>query len=180
MAPDLLPPDPPLGDGVIRLRPLVPGDVDALTRSGNDPEVQRFIPVPRPYRRADGEAYVARTIREWAEGTKAAFAIVEGTDDELVGVINVALSGAVGNSGYWVAPGARGRGVARRALTLVTEWAFSALGLGVILLEIRPENAGSRRVAEAAGYHEAGRIDVNTATGKKGGLIYTRLASDPR
>ena len=29
----------------------------------------------------------------------------------------------------------------------------------------------------SAGYHEAGRLDVNVATGKKGGLIFSRLAA---
>ncbi len=174
----LEPPDPPLTDGVIVLRPFVPGDADAIYRACQDPEIQRFIPVPRPYRREDAEAYVERTQRQWADGSKAAFAIADAADPDVVlGAINVAISGAVGNSGYWVAPTARGRSVARRALRLLTEWALGPLGLGVVLLEIRPENERSIRVAEACGYHRAGRIDVNTETGKKGGLIYTRLAA---
>ena len=36
-------------------------------------------------------------------------------DTRLLGAINVAVVGAAGNSGYWVAPAARGHQVARRA-----------------------------------------------------------------
>ncbi len=53
------------------------------------------------------------------------------------------------------------------------------MGLGVVILEIREENTSSISVAEAAGFHRAGRLDVNTATGKRGGLIFSRLAADP-
>jgi RimJ/RimL family protein N-acetyltransferase len=175
----LHPPDPPLTDGVVTLRPFSDADVEQITASCQDPEIQRFIPIPRPYQRADAEAYVRRTERQWAEGTKAAFAIVDASDLRmLLGAINVAINGAVGNSGYWVAPWARGRGIAGRALRLLTDWAFASVGLGVILLEIRPENAASIAVATRSGYHRAGEIDVNVETGEHNGLIFSRLASD--
>jgi RimJ/RimL family protein N-acetyltransferase len=54
--------------------------------------------------------------------------------------------------GYWVAAGARGRGVAGRALVLVTRLAFDVLGLE--RLEVRPhrENVASRAVALRTGF----------------------------
>ncbi len=172
-------PDPPLGDGVIALRPWTAADIDQVVEACADPATRRFIPIPDPYTRADAQTYVARTQRQWADGSKAAFAIVDADDaGRLLGAINVAVYESVGNSGYWVAPWARGRGVATRALRLVTQWAEHTLGLGVILLEIRPENLASMAVARAAGYHDAGQVDVNTATGKSGGRIFTRLISD--
>ncbi|MEJ5253723.1 MAG: GNAT family N-acetyltransferase [Acidimicrobiales bacterium] len=175
----LQPPDPPLTDGVIVLRPFSDADVEQIRSACQDPQIQRFIPIPRPYERAHAEAYVRRTRQQWAEGTKAAFAIVDAADPAvLLGAINVAINGAVGNSGYWVTPEGRGRGIASRALRLLTNWAFSTLGLGVILLEIRPENAASIAVARRAGYHHAGEIDVNLQTGEEHGLIFARLATD--
>jgi RimJ/RimL family protein N-acetyltransferase len=92
--------------------------------------------------------------------------------------MSLSIVDATGNCGYWIAPAQRGRGLARRALTLVTEWAFSSLQLAVILLEINEHNGASMAVARAVGYHQAGRIDVNTVTGKRGGLIFARLVSD--
>lgn len=181
MAPSrLVSPDPPLTDGVVTLRELTEADVDQIAAACQDERLQRFIPVPRPYTRHDAAAYVTRARRQWSTGEKAAFAIVAPEQpDELLGVISLSVVDATGNCGYWVAPAARGRGVARRALTLVTDWAFAHLDLAVILLEIHERNASSIAVATAAGYHRSGRIDVNTETGKRGGLIYARLVTDP-
>lgn len=173
------PPDPPLADEVVLLRPWRDEDVPQLVAACQDPDIQKYIPIPRPYRTTDAEQYVTRTTHQWRTGAAAAFAMVEPDDQDLVlGAINVTVSGPVGNSGYWVAPGARGRGIASHALRLLTGWAFAELGLGVILLEIRPQNAPSMAVAVAAGYHEAGALDVNLETGKQHGLIFSRLASD--
>ena len=94
-------------------------------------------------------------------------------------MISLSIVGQTGNCGYWVAPGARGRGVAGRALALVTDWAFSTLELAVVLLEINEHNPASLAVARRAGYHQAGRLDVNTETGVRGNLIYSRLVTDP-
>lgn len=179
MAIDLEPPDPPLTDGLVALRPFDDRDAEPIFAACQDDTLQRFIPIPRPYQRTDAEEYIDRTRDDWRQGAKAAFAIVDGRDpDRLMGAINVAIAGSAGNSGYWVCPECRGQGVATRALRLLTAWAFDTVGLGVIILEIRPENEGSIRVATAAGYHQAGRIDVNSQTGEEGGLIFSRLASD--
>ena len=53
---------------------------------------------------------------------------------------------------YWLAPGARGRGVATHAVELVAGWAFGALGLERLRITCDPSNHGSRHVAERAGF----------------------------
>jgi RimJ/RimL family protein N-acetyltransferase len=172
-------PDPPLTDGVLALRLFEDTDAEQITEACQDPALQRYIPVPRPYRLDNARDYIIRTRRQWDEGVKAAFAITRVDDPATVlGAINLATVGLGGNSAYWVHPAARGAGVASSALRLVADWALGDLGLGVVLLEIRPENLPSAAVARAAGFHESGRIDVNTETGKTGGLIFSRLASD--
>jgi ribosomal-protein-alanine N-acetyltransferase len=52
--------------------------------------------------------------------------------------------------------GARGRGIATRALRLVTDWAFSSLGVTRIELTTDPENVPSQRVAERVGFRNEG------------------------
>jgi RimJ/RimL family protein N-acetyltransferase len=175
----LEPPDPPLADAVIALRPVDRADIDQITAACQDERIQRFIPVPRPYTPADAADYVARAERQWASGEKAAFTITDvGDPTAVLGVISLSLVDATGNCGYWIAPDQRGRGVARRALSLVTDCAIAAHQHAVILLEINEHTPASREVARAVGDHQAGRIDVNTVTGKRGGLIFSRLVSD--
>ena len=63
-----------------------------------------------------------------------------------------------GEIGYWVAAGARGRGVATRATRLLAEWAREALGLTRIEVLPHKDNGPSRRVAEKAGFRDSGAL----------------------
>lgn len=180
--PVLAVPAVPLDDGVVRLRAWVETDIDQITVACQDERIQRFIPIPKPYVRDDARQYVARTRQEWASGEKAAFAIVDATDPAVVlGAINIALGGFTGTSAYWVAPAARGYGMARRALLLLTDWAFATVGLGIILLEIDPANEASLAVARSAGYHQCGTVALGTGTRPDAvtHLLFDRLAADP-
>lgn len=178
-APGLEPPDPPLADEVIRLRPWTEADAAQIDAACQDPHIQQFIPIPRPYARADAEAYVARTQRQWATGEKAAFAISDVDDPTVVlGAVSLAVVQRCGNAAYWIAPGVRGMGLATRALGLLTDWAVESLGMGVILLEIHHRNEPSRRVAVAAGYRQVGQLEVPTPDGRRTHLIYAHLSSD--
>lgn len=175
--PLLIPPVDGLSDGTVTLRPWRDGDVDQIWLACQDPTLHQFIAVPSPYHLEDAADYVERTRRQWRDGAKAAFAVVDAVaGTSLLGAATLAVSGATGNAAYWVAPGCRHRGVGTRALRLLTDWAFASLGLGVIILEISPANLGSRRVAEACGYHEVGHFVVNPPFGPSDHLIYSRLA----
>ena len=83
--------------------------------------------------------------------------------------------------GYWVAPWARGRGVATAATRALTAHAFGA-GLARLELLTQPENAASQRVALAAGYRREG-VRRSAGPGRDGGrydlLAWVRLADDP-
>lgn len=66
------------------------------------------------------------------------------------GIILGALRGA--HIGYWIDRAFAGRGYTTEAVKLLTEYGFSVLALHRIEINLRPENAASRRVAEKAGY----------------------------
>jgi ribosomal-protein-alanine N-acetyltransferase len=66
------------------------------------------------------------------------------------GIILGALRGA--HIGYWIDRSYAGRGYTTQAVNLLTEYGFSVLALHRIEINLRPENAASRRVAEKAGY----------------------------
>ena len=166
-----------LSDGTIALRGWRDTDAPQIYEACQDPEIVRFIPIPQPYGYDDAVAYVERTQHQWDDGTKAAFAIVADEDPDVVlGAINLAVSDSTGNAAYWLASWARGCSAASRALRLLTDWALHVVDLGVVILEIHPDNIASQRVADAAGYHRAGRLDFNDATGERNHLIYSKLA----
>jgi RimJ/RimL family protein N-acetyltransferase len=85
-----------------------------------------------------------------------------------------------GEIGYAVWPSARGRGVARRALGLLTRWGFDELGLERLELRISVANAASERVAERAGYRREGVLrSVHFKEGRRIDLgVWSLLRSD--
>jgi RimJ/RimL family protein N-acetyltransferase len=117
-------------------------------------------------------------------GTLAPFAIVASDNDrELLG--SVALmhpdwGHARAEVGYWVAARARGRGHATRAVRLICEWGFGALGLSKVLLLAAVGNPGSQRVAERAGFTREAvlRAYYVARDGRQDMVAFGLLASD--
>jgi RimJ/RimL family protein N-acetyltransferase len=165
---------PDLRDDTVVLRPADMDDVDAITAACQDPEIPRFTRVPSPYGREQGVEYVRGVERGWAEGTHAVLSIRDATDDALIGSIGIMrLDEQPGTAeiGYWVAKDARGRGIATRAVRLVSRWAVDELALQRLELMATIDNVVSQGVAARAGFtregvlrsymtHGCGRIDV--------------------
>ena len=68
----------------------------------------------------------------------------------LGGVILGALRG--GHIGYWIDRNYANKGYTTQAVGLLTDFAFTHLLLHRLEINLRPENAASRRVAEKSGY----------------------------
>jgi RimJ/RimL family protein N-acetyltransferase len=180
----LRPPDPPLSDGVVTLRPWTIRDVDAIYDACQDPEIAYWIPlVPTPYKRSDAREYVQRTKASWRNGTDAFFAVADAASDAVLGSIGMRLHGdGRATVGYWVASEARGRGVATRAVKLLSRWALDAVGLDRLELMAEPENAASCTVAERAGFTREGvlRAYLPTRRGRRDLVMFSLLPQDQR
>jgi RimJ/RimL family protein N-acetyltransferase len=149
----------PLGDGDIRLEPLAAAHAEAMDALARDDGVARFTRVPDPVPDGFGAAWVERYVRGRDDGTNAGFAIVDADSGAFLGFValvklDVELQEA--EAGYVVASHARGRGVAARALGLLTAWAFAEYPLERIELLMSAENRGSEAVARRCGYTREG------------------------
>ncbi|WP_460066716.1 GNAT family N-acetyltransferase [Streptomyces sp. YKOK-I1] len=150
----------------LTLRPWRPTDAPALVEALRDPVLRRWTS-----HRVDDETEAARWIavqqESWQSGTRFCFAVTEqstGPEDDghagelVVGqvVLKTAGSGApTAEVGYWTAAAARGRGVAPRALRVLSDWAcatFAPTGLRRLELLHQVDNDASCRVAEKTGY----------------------------
>jgi ribosomal-protein-alanine N-acetyltransferase len=58
--------------------------------------------------------------------------------------------------GYWLDQRLAGRGIMPTAVALVTDHAFTAVGMHRVEVNIRPENAASLRVVEKLGFRDEG------------------------
>jgi RimJ/RimL family protein N-acetyltransferase len=145
-------PVPPLSDSAVRLRPPEERDLDAIERGIHDPDVIRSF--GRPTLSAEGLLELNR--RRWGDDEAATFAICVAAD-RCVGHVFVNLHEARrGSVGYWLLPEARGKGLAFRAVRLVSRWALRELALARLALLTEPSNRHSWRVAERSGFQREG------------------------
>ena len=151
---------PVLRDGDLTLRPPRPEDADAVTAACQDAAIQRWVGVPSPYRREHAESWLARCEAQAGAGEVVTL-LAEGGDGRLAGsfsLMEMARADGYGEIGYWVAAGARGRGIATRSVALMRDWAGEALRLRTIEILVHRDNAPSRAVALRAGFADTGEL----------------------
>jgi RimJ/RimL family protein N-acetyltransferase len=130
----------------------------------------------------EGVAAALARRSDWTIGDHASWALVDGA--ELLGSISVHRidrDQGDGEIGYWIAPSARGRGLAALAAEAACRWAFEDLGLHRIQLFHAVENLASARVAEKAGFTCEGRLRQSHRYGdgvRHDELLWGRLAID--
>jgi RimJ/RimL family protein N-acetyltransferase len=178
--PSLPLPHPALEADGVRLRPWSAADLPAAHAAVQDPAVSRYTRVPVQQSRADLSNFIAAHERRREEGTSLDLAVARIDDDAFLGaraIVRVDWFDARAELGYWLAAGARGRGVATVALRLLSDWALTALPLARLELVIAAANTGSLAVAERAGYvREATlRSYLATAHGRDDGVVFRRL-----
>jgi RimJ/RimL family protein N-acetyltransferase len=167
---------------VIRLDPWGPQHSPAVRALLSDPDILRYTRVPEPPPDGFEATWLARYDEGRADGTREAFAIVDG--EEFLGltmVMGIEAEARAAELGYLVAPGARGRGVATIALRLTSDWAFEARNLLRLHLLIDVTNVASSKVARSAGYTLEGVLRSLHVKGERWSdtQIWSRLRSDP-
>ena len=168
------------GEGVV-LRSWRIQDVPAVAVACQDDEIARWLAlVPQPYTEEHARFYVEECLQ--AGHDRRPFAIADASTGEVVGSIDMHINRLqTGHVGYWVAPQARGRGVAPDALRTLSHWAFESLALGRVELVTDPENIASQRVAEKAGFQREGVLRsmlLNRDGSRRDGVIFSLLPED--
>jgi RimJ/RimL family protein N-acetyltransferase len=167
--------------GELLLRPWRAADAPAVWAAVQDPAIRLWNGAGSASP-DDVRAALGRRM-DWSGEDHASFAVCAG--GELLGSVSLySIDPAQGDAeiGYWTAPGARGRGVAGRAVVAVWRWAFAALPLDRIELLHAVENIGSGRVAAKAGFTCEGRLRRSFRYGdgvRHDELLWSRLADDP-
>ncbi|GAA2988387.1 RimJ/RimL family protein N-acetyltransferase [Microbacterium terrae] len=160
-----------------------PDDVDAMYEACQDADIQRYTPVPAPYEREHAENFVAQIPKDWSAGVHLTWGIHE--NGPLVGTIGIYRIGSrQGELGYWLAPGARGRGLLTEAAATVLEWGFSPDALDLERFEWRAVvgNETSARIAQRLGFRYEGtlRQALVSPRGRDDGWIAGLLRTDDR
>jgi RimJ/RimL family protein N-acetyltransferase len=177
------PPATPLSDGIVTIRARLASDVDAVVAASHDPETQRWLeddPLQPLTDDAARQAALERVEDAWRSGRAAPLIVADALSDEPMGLVNLQFrDDRTATIAYSVFPAHRGRGVAPRAVELVTPWARADLGVEVLLLEADAENAASIRVAEKCGFRPVDEVVSTDALGRERRTrVFRQTASD--
>jgi RimJ/RimL family protein N-acetyltransferase len=143
------------------LRPMEPGDMDALLSIFADPKVMAAFSAP-PFNQEQMQAWVQRNLQHQEQHGYGLFSVILKSEGVLIGDcgleqivvdgVSFAELGYDFRSDYW------NQGYATEAATAVRDYAFQTLHLPQIVSLIRVGNQASRRVAEKIGMSLAGEI----------------------
>jgi RimJ/RimL family protein N-acetyltransferase len=172
-----------LTDGVIRLETISRAHLDGLAGLLLDPAVVLNTRLPDPPEEGFEERWLEAYEAGTADGTRDGYAILDAETGEFLGVAGLVTIERESNQaeiGYVVVRRARGRGIATRALRLVTDYALDQVGLERVQLLINADNEASVAVAERCGYRHEGLFrSLYMKPGRRTDmLVYARLPGD--
>jgi RimJ/RimL family protein N-acetyltransferase len=179
-------PVPPLAGDVVAPRPWREADLPGIVLAFGDPVMQRFSWRTTPYTGTDARDWFAEQEEARLRGDALHFALAGPRDQDVVlGAVSlqeVRLARGCAAVGYWLAPGARGRGAATEAVRLLARWAFTGLGLARLELTCGPGNEASQRVAGRCGFTREGllRSHVPFKGARRDSVIYSLLPGELR
>ena len=168
---------PTISDGVVTLRAWSPADAAFMATAFADPEIRRYngrhdadgypgAPLTLAEATADIETFAAswRAFARTRRPTGAVFAIADSHTGELAGCTGVDnwSDAKVAQIGYWLTPHARGKGIATRAVLLLTGWLFE-LGATHVFLTVVAGNDASIAVARRAGFDYEATLPKHSA-----------------
>ena len=148
-------PQPTLTTEDLTLRPWNAGDTDLVRTAFADPDIQRWF-TRRMDSATEAREWAEDWVNRWAAETAASWAIDTGDVVGQVGLRAISLFDGAAEVSYWLLPAGRGRGIAARAVDMMTRWAFADLGLHRLVIQHSTRNTASCRVAEKAGFPAEG------------------------
>ncbi|KUO06972.1 GNAT family N-acetyltransferase [Streptomyces sp. DSM 15324] len=155
------------GEGLV-LRDWTEADVAAMPELFDHPDIAYWTPMASPFDAAAARVRLDRDRRLRADGTTILLAVTVDGGAPL-GEVMLRRASEGMELGYAIGPAHRGRGLAARAVRVMTSYAFEELDARQVILELEAENAASVAVATKAGFR---RLDVPLITGEEKGRPY--------
>jgi RimJ/RimL family protein N-acetyltransferase len=143
----------------LRLDAITPADTDAVFAYCQDPDVQRWVPIPAPYPRDSAVFFTGEYATKGNGDEFTLWAIRSISDSALLGAIEMRHQPLRGGSiGYWLGAPHRGLGLMTEAVEALVEYAFADGGLELDRLEWEAVvgNVASAIVARRAGFRFEG------------------------
>jgi RimJ/RimL family protein N-acetyltransferase len=149
------------GSGVL-LRPLRASDAPAYARAfTEDADLGRLLGKEQDPNEADARLRVEEAAERAKVGAGVELAICAASEDAFLGDVllhSLSWTNRRGELGFWLLPGARGRGLACAAMECMLKWAFDELAIERMEIATIPENGAAIELARRLGFQEEGLL----------------------
>lgn len=160
----------------LRCRRWLPSDVEAIFDVYADPEGSRWVDDGKPIERAECEAWLGVTARNYRGRGYGMFALAAIESDRVLGFAGLVHPGGQPEAEvkYAFRRSVWGRGLASEVVPALIDYGRRSFGLKRVIATVAPENMASRRVLE-----KSGLILKSTAADERGAdvLLYEWLAT---
>lgn len=166
----------------VYLRALEPDDLDFLYELENDPSIWEISGTLAPYSKKVLRAYLENAHRDIYDVKQLRLCICNAAHKRL-GLIDLfdfdPKNQRAGVGIVILNPNDRNKGIGQKALGLLVDYAFEALGLHQLYANILEENKGSIHLFEKAGFRKVGvkKDWIKSGTGFKNELLYQKIKS---
>lgn len=153
-------PEPDLESALTRLRTWTYDDLACVEAASTDPDIPQGTTVPSRYTDDEGRAFIERQWDRQTSGQGVSMAIVDVADDTAKGLVFLGLGRTTGHCrlGYWMIPGARGRGLGGDAVGLASRWVLTETDVHRLVAQVVPDNAASIALLRRIGFSEEGLL----------------------
>ena len=144
----------------LRLREMVPADLDFVATMLADPEVTHYY--ERQFTRDEANVWLDRQLNRYANDGHGLWLVVERETGSAVGQVGLAMQDVEGvrrpEIGWLLHRPFWGKGYATEAGLATRDAAFTRWGYPAVISLIRPVNTPSRQVAERLGMRAGDRV----------------------
>ena len=145
----------------INLRYPTPDDIDSITKYAADEDISKFTFIPHPYTRQHAIDFLEMATEDRRTLSSLHCGIAHKETDEIIGMVGLNTINKTHNRaeiGYWLAKPFWGQGFMFDAVNLLTQYSFEKLNLIRLYAHVDPDNIGSWKLLEKAGYEREGLL----------------------
>lgn len=137
----------------LHLRRLTFDDAPTLVAEADNWNIARYTAlIPHPYTDAEARKFIDGAQVDRNGNSRHVFAIETRIEGQLIGCIEINMGTGSDTFGYWIGEDHWGQGFATEATLAMVRFAFQSAGKTELCAAVHPENTGSRRVLEKAGF----------------------------
>jgi RimJ/RimL family protein N-acetyltransferase len=135
----------------LTLDELRPDDAQAIFDYCQDPDFEKYLTIPWPYRLDDARYFITEHVPNgWASGQELTWALR--TNGELIGVVGLRTKVSHFDIGFWLGAAHRGHGYMPEAVRAAVDWAFDSGLAAEVSWECVAGNQASAIVARKLGF----------------------------